>query len=149
WSRPLEAGGSLEQATAELSVLSRQYAMAHPGMIDSKPRATMQPRRLKDRLVANVRALLWMLFGAVGFVLLIGCAHVASLLLKFGITLDRLQETSGERRVDSLKELEENEAHGVALGGQAMAAGFGDFERQAFGAQLGQVVAQRGQAVLV
>jgi len=73
----------------------------------------------------------------------------AFLLLKFGITLDRLQETSGERRLDSLKELEENEAHGVALGGQAMAAGFGDFERQAFGAQLGQVVAQRGQAVLV
>ena len=77
----LKPGVSLEEASAELNVLSRQYAMAHPGMIDSKPRATMQPKRLKDRLVANVRSLLWMLFGAVGFVLLIGCANVASLLL--------------------------------------------------------------------
>jgi predicted permease len=77
----LRPGINIEQANAELNVLSRQYALAHPDMIDSKPRAAMHAERLKDRLVANVRALLWMLFGAVGFVLLIACANVASLLL--------------------------------------------------------------------
>ena len=36
---------------------------------------------MKDNLVADVRAMLWMLFGAAGFVLLIACANVAGLLL--------------------------------------------------------------------
>jgi predicted permease len=77
----LKPGVSLEQASAELKVLNEQYARAHPEMLDSKPRAAMKAELLKDQLVANVRALLWMLFGAVGFVLLIACANVAGLLL--------------------------------------------------------------------
>jgi predicted permease len=71
----------VEQASAELAVLNHQYATAHPGMLDSKPNSSERVRPLKDELVANVRSLLWMLFGAVGFVLLIGCANIASLLL--------------------------------------------------------------------
>lgn len=71
----------VEQASAELAVLNRQYATAHPEMLDSKPNSIERVRPLKDELVAAVRSLLWMLFGAVGFVLLIACANVASLLL--------------------------------------------------------------------
>ncbi len=77
----LKRGVSLEQAGAELTVLSRQYAMAHPEMVDARAGATVRLVRLKDRLVTNVRSMLWMLFGSVGFVLLIACANVASLLL--------------------------------------------------------------------
>src|SRR5262245_16100242 len=58
------------QATAELALINQQYAAAHPGMLDSKPGSTEQVRPLKDQLVANVRPMLWMLFGAVGLVLL-------------------------------------------------------------------------------
>src|ERR1051325_2012008 len=68
---------TLQQASVEMDVLSRQYSAAHPSI----ERGTIRLVWLKDRLVENVRLMLWMLFGAVGFVLLIACANVASLLL--------------------------------------------------------------------
>jgi putative ABC transport system permease protein len=76
----LNSGVTLEQANAELKVIRRRYAMAHPAMLDNKPR-TPEVAPMKDELVAGVRTTLWMLFGAVGFVLLIACANVAGLLL--------------------------------------------------------------------
>jgi putative ABC transport system permease protein len=72
---------ALDAARAELNVLLRQYISDHPGLYDADPRASMRVVRLQDQLVANVRLRLWMLFGAVGFVLAIACANIASLLL--------------------------------------------------------------------
>jgi putative ABC transport system permease protein len=78
----LNPGVDLKQATAELAVLNQHYRTAHPGMLDGgKPSQIEQVTPLRDRLVDSVRFMLWMLFGAVGFVLLIACANVASLLL--------------------------------------------------------------------
>jgi len=77
----LAPGVSLQQATAELSVLNQQYAVAHPGMLDTKQGKPAQVLPLKQELVAGVQTMLWMLFGAVTFVLLIACANVAGLLL--------------------------------------------------------------------
>jgi predicted permease len=77
----LNPGVTLDQASAELAVTNQQYAKAHPGMLDSKPGKIERVTPLKDRVVANVRSTLWLLFGAVGIVLLIACANVASLLL--------------------------------------------------------------------
>ena len=74
----LAPGVTLAQASAELQVINAQYAAAHPGMLDTNKPARVAP--LKDSLVANVRGMLWMLFGAVTFVLLIACANVAGLL---------------------------------------------------------------------
>jgi predicted permease len=71
----------IHQATAELAVVNRQYAAAHPGMLDAKPDSIESVQAFKDELVSDVRSELWMLFGAVGFVLLIVCANVGSLLL--------------------------------------------------------------------
>jgi len=71
----------VQQASAELEVLNRQYAEAHPGMLDTKRDSPEVVRPLKEELVSDVRPKLWMLFGAVGFVLLIVCANIASLLL--------------------------------------------------------------------
>lgn len=77
----LRPGVTLAQAQAEMSVLERQYIAAHPNLMNSDPGVTMRIVPLKNRLVASARLMLWTLFGAVGFVLCIACANVASLLL--------------------------------------------------------------------
>jgi putative ABC transport system permease protein len=77
----LRPGVTLEQASAEAEVLHRAYASAHPGMLDGRLNFVARVVPLKEDLVAKIRALLWMLFGAVSFVLLIACANVAGILL--------------------------------------------------------------------
>ena len=77
----LARGTTLQQASAELSLLNQQYATAHPGMLDTKHGKPAQVLPMKLELVASVRTMLWVLFGAVSFVLLIACANVAGLLL--------------------------------------------------------------------
>lgn len=72
---------AVQQAQAEMAVLNRQYLLTHPERTDAKSGLTMTLSPLKDTLVTKVRATLWTLFGAVGFVLLIACANIASLLL--------------------------------------------------------------------
>jgi len=70
---------TLEQAAAELNVLYSQYAAGNPTFLAR--RSTMRVARIQDQMVANVRLMLWTLFGAVACVLLIACANVAGLLL--------------------------------------------------------------------
>ena len=77
----MKSNVSIQQADAELAVLNQQYATAHPGMLDIKPDSTEAVQLIKEELVSDVRPKLWMLFGALGLVLLIVCANVASLLL--------------------------------------------------------------------
>jgi predicted permease len=76
----LDPGVTIAQANAEARVIRSQYIAAHPTMLDAKPRQA-EVTAMKDELVAGVRTMLLMLFGAVGLVLLIACANVAGLLL--------------------------------------------------------------------
>ena len=74
-------GASLQRGNAEIATIQRRYAIAHPAMLDAKPKSPIRLVPLKEQLVGKIRSTLWMLFGAIGFVLLIACANVASLLL--------------------------------------------------------------------
>ena len=73
----LKSGVTLEQAEAELNVISSQLTEAHKRRSERDFRLTV----LREHLVADVRFSLWMLFGTLGFVLLIACANVANMLL--------------------------------------------------------------------
>ena len=77
----LRPGISRERAAAELTVLDQQFQKDNPGAPDAKPGFSMVVTDLQDSVVANIRGKLLILSIAVGVVLLIACANVASLLL--------------------------------------------------------------------
>ncbi len=81
----LKSGVAREAAQAELDVMGGQLTQQYP---KSTQRGFLLAP-LYERMVANVRSALWVLLGAVGFVLLIACANVTSMLLARSIERQR------------------------------------------------------------
>jgi predicted permease len=74
----LKPGVSLAAAQADMAQITRNLAAAYPNA-DKGTGAAVLP--LRDELVHEVRPYLWLLLGAVGFVLLIACVNVGNLQL--------------------------------------------------------------------
>ncbi len=77
----LKPGTTMAQANADLAILNQRYRERNPGMPDAGPGVTMSAQPLRDIVVSDVRSKILMLTAAVGVLLLIACANVASLLL--------------------------------------------------------------------
>ena len=75
----LKDGVSLEQAKARLHASADDYRRKYPNAIG--PNNSFSVQTVREALSRNVRSSLFVLVGAVSFVLLIACANVANLLL--------------------------------------------------------------------
>ena len=75
----LSPGVTLDQAQAELKVIADEYRAAFPRQMQEDESIGAQP--YQESFTGGVAQLLWILLGAVGFLLLIACANVANLQL--------------------------------------------------------------------
>ena len=74
----LKPGATFEQADADMNNIAANLEKRYP---DSNAANRVRLRPLLEIFVVDVRRALWVIFGAVGCVLLIACANIANLLL--------------------------------------------------------------------
>jgi predicted permease len=74
----LARGVDLRRAQAQMSGIARRLEQQYP---EAQGGTGLWVRPLHEEVVGRIEPLLWILFGAVGIVLLIACANVSSMLL--------------------------------------------------------------------
>ena len=74
----LKPGATFEQADADMNNVGANLEKQYP---DTNAATRPRLRPLLEIFVVDARRALWVIFGAVGFVLLIACANIANLLL--------------------------------------------------------------------
>jgi putative ABC transport system permease protein len=83
----LKHGVSMQQAEADLTVVSHHLAGVYP---DIYPKHfSIQVQSLTDQVVGQFRTTLYIILSAVGLLLLIGCGNVANLLLAKATTREK------------------------------------------------------------
>ena len=134
----LRPGVTLDQANAELQTLAAQFEREYPEFysgvkgwqaspFDRGPGAKVHFRAglLHEEMTRDVRRGLFLLAGAVGFVLLIACVNVANLMLARGSARQReleIRRALGASRARILRQLL-TESLGLALASAAIGLG--------------------------
>ena len=98
----LKPGVTIEQAQAEMASITGRIEREFPGTSQD-----MKVVPLREKVVGNIRPALLVLFGAVGFVLLIACANVSHMLLARSAARQRetaVRSALGASRWDVLRQ---------------------------------------------
>jgi putative ABC transport system permease protein len=101
----LKDGVSVDHANAELRTIAARLSDEFP---EFNKNFSAEVLPLREQFFGNVRRPLWLMLGAVGFVLLIACANVANLLLSLATTREKeiaVRAALGARRGRIVRQL--------------------------------------------
>ena len=119
----LKPGVSAAQAQEDLHALARRWTAG--GLYPAAMGFDILVVPVADDVLGGVRRAVWLLFGAVGFLLLIACANVANLLLARGEARQRemaIRAALGAGRARMLRQLV---TEGLVLAGVSAVTGLG------------------------